>query len=193
MRNFSSLLILGCLAACNQSPKPQKDIIQLSERQGQTWQRQVDSLLPLYGHRNWILVVDKAFPALTDNGTAIQVINTNSDIPTVIRYLNNAIQRTPHIKAKVFMDKELAYIPSKNDSDLINYQQIINDVYKNDSIATLLHDSVFSMITQNAKQFQVLVLKTNTCIAYSSVFIRLDCKYWDDNREKTLRAALLKK
>jgi len=36
----------------------------------------------------------------------------------------------------------------------------------------------------------VLVLKTTMTIPYSSVFIRLDCKYWSADAEKRLRARM---
>jgi hypothetical protein len=32
-----------------------------------------------------------------------------------------------------------------------------------------------------------VVLKTEATIPYSSVFIQLDCGYWDANKEKKLR------
>ena len=43
------------------------------------------------------------------------------------------------------------------------------------------------MIDEAGKTFQVLVFKTNMTIPYTSVFIRLDCKYWTDEQEKRLR------
>jgi len=27
-----------------------------------TWQEELERMLPLMGHRNWVLIVDKAFP-----------------------------------------------------------------------------------------------------------------------------------
>jgi hypothetical protein len=34
------------------------------------------------------------------------------------------------------------------------------------------------------------VLKTNATIPYSSIFIRLNCKYWSDDAEQRLRARM---
>ena len=36
----------------------------------------------------------------------------------------------------------------------------------------------------------MLVLKTNMTIPYTSVFIRLDCKYWTADQEKRLRSKM---
>ena len=40
-----------------------------------TWQQQFDEQLQLNGHRNWILVVDKAFP----QQPGMHIINTNEN------------------------------------------------------------------------------------------------------------------
>jgi len=41
-----------------------------------------------------------------------------------------------------------------------------------------------------AKHFYILALKTNIANPYTSVFIRLDCKYWSADAEKRLRAKM---
>ncbi|HEX7367874.1 MAG TPA: hypothetical protein VF273_12290, partial [Pelobium sp.] len=52
---------------------------------------------------------------------------------------------------------------------------------------SMLHDSVFVNMDKASKLFQVLVLKTDEVIPYSSVFIQLDCKYWTAKKENELR------
>jgi hypothetical protein len=49
---------------------------------------------------------------------------------------------------------------------------------------------MLSQIDEAGKQYRVLVLKTTMTIPYSSVFIRLDCKYWGAEDEKRLRAKM---
>jgi hypothetical protein len=38
--------------------------------------------------------------------------------------------------------------------------------------------------------FSILIIKSTMTIPYTSVFIELDCGYWDGEREATLRAAI---
>ena len=47
------------------------------ERNPQTWEQQLKTLLPLLGHRNWIVVADSAYPAQTAQG--ITTIATSAD------------------------------------------------------------------------------------------------------------------
>ncbi|MCK4991794.1 MAG: hypothetical protein KAS29_14950, partial [Bacteroidales bacterium] len=54
-------------------------------------------------------------------------------------------------------------------------------------VNTLLHDEVFRMLDESSSLFRVLVIKTNCTIPYTSVFLQLDCSYWDPENEKLLR------
>ncbi|WP_449438014.1 hypothetical protein [Pedobacter steynii] len=54
----------------------------------------------------------------------------------------------------------------------------------------MLHDSVFRKLDTESKLFKVLVIKTNETIPYTSVFLQLDCAYWNGEKEKQLRDAL---
>jgi hypothetical protein len=42
----------------------------------------------------------------------------------------------------------------------------------------------------SSKLFKILVLKTNETLAYSSVFLQLDCAYWNAEKEGHLREAM---
>jgi hypothetical protein len=39
--------------------------------------------------------------------------------------------------------------------------------------------------------FRILIIKTELTIPYTSVFLELDCGYWDGEAEKQLREAIL--
>jgi hypothetical protein len=57
-------------------------------------------------------------------------------------------------------------------------------------IEQLPHERIISTVDETSKQFHVLVLKTNMAIPYTSVFIRLDCKYWSADAEARMRAKM---
>lgn len=188
MRTFFLLIAISVLSC--QRPKPERpDSSSAAVADASRWQQRVENILPLYGHRNWILVVDKAFPALAAS-SGIEVINTNADMITVLRYLNNAIQNSSHITPHVCMDRELGYIPAEKGSPVAAFKDSISQMYHNQPVSYILHDSVFTRISAASKNFQVLVLKTISTIAYSSVYLQLDCKYWNAEKEKALRAAM---
>jgi hypothetical protein len=88
------------------------------------------------------------------------------------------------------MDAELRFVPEEDASGASAYQAEITDLLHNHPIEFLPHDKIIANIDEASKLFHVLVLKTNMTIPYTSVFIRLDCKYWSADAEKRMRARM---
>ena len=154
-----------------------------------SWKETLKSELPLLGHRNWILIVDKAYPS--QSATGITTINTNEDLLPVLNFTLEQLTSCSHVKPVVFTDKELNYISKDQVPDIESYRTNLYQRIGNLHPQVLLHDSVFVKIDKASKLFNVIILKTNELIPYSSVFIRLDCKYWSDEKEMQLRKAML--
>ena len=154
------------------------------------WKEQLNDELPLLGHRNWILVVDKAFPAQTASG--ITVINTGESLQDVLQFTLQKIDRSLHVRPNVYTDKELEFITPKMVPYIESYKKQLQKNLRDLTPQTLLHDSVFVKIDKASKLFKVLVLKTEEVIPYSSVFIQLDCRYWSAENEKILRELMKK-
>ena len=55
------------------------------------WRAKVSETLPLLGHRNWILIVDSAYPLQASPG--VETIDTNADQLEVVRQVLGAIAR----------------------------------------------------------------------------------------------------
>lgn len=152
------------------------------------WQKQLDEILPYYGHRNWILVTDMAFPKQSSNG--IRYINTNENLTGVLQQVLDKLSKSEHIKPVIYTDKELAFITEKQAKGINKLRNTILQLTKEWSSETLLHEDVFGKLNESSNLFETLVLKTNCTIPYSSVFIYLDCKYWNEVNETTLRNAM---
>lgn len=150
-----------------------------------SWQMQLDSLLPLMGHRNWIIIADGAFPLQSSPGMIY--VNTSAALPEVARYAMHRISSSAHVQPVLYMDKELLYVPGAS-----AYRDTMQQLFKGLPVQTLLHDSVFAKMDKTAGLFKVLVLKTSTTLAYSSVFMNLDCRYWNAGKEQQLREAMSK-
>jgi hypothetical protein len=155
---------------------------------GSGWQQQLDKELPLLGHRNWILVVDKAFPMQTSPG--MEVINTDEKLLPVLRYALQRIHESTHVKPIIYTDKEIGYITETQSPGVGAYKSQLKDVLGSMGVQSLLHDSVFVRMDASSKLFKILVLKTNETLAYSSVFLQLDCAYWNAEKEGQLREAM---
>jgi hypothetical protein len=156
---------------------------------GQTdWQSHVTQQMPLLGHRNWILIVDSAYPLQSSPG--VETIETNASQLDVVRYVLGAIDSSIHVRPLISMDAELPFVPDDDAPGASTYRSQIQHLLSGYTVESTLHERVINQIAETSKEFHVLVLKTTMTIPYSSVFIRLDCKYWSADAEKRMRARM---
>lgn len=152
------------------------------------WKNKVQSELPRLGHRNWVLVVDKAFPLQSAGG--IEVVNSNEELPKVLEFVLEEISAATHVRPVIYTDRELDalsddFCPGISALREQIYYAIRNSVSEGGQ--SVLHEEVFEKIDRASKLFHVLVIKTETVLPYTSVFLELDCGYWSLEQEKQLR------
>ena len=152
------------------------------------WKAKVTQTLPLLGHRNWILIVDSAYPLQTSSG--VETVATSAPLPEVLRYVLDTVNHSIHVRPDIFMDAELPYVPDADAPGASAYRTQIANLLRGHTVQSLPHEQIIDQIDQTSKLFHVLVLKTNLAIPYTSVFIRLNCKYWPDDAEKRLRTRM---
>jgi len=152
------------------------------------WKDSFREKLNLYGHRNWILVVDKAFPAQTASG--IEVITSGEGLLPTLSYVLSETERATHVKPIVYTDRELSFISPDQVPAIDAYRSGLQNLLTEYEVQTILHDSVFVKIDQASKLFKVLVIKTEEVVPYSSVFLELDCRYWSPEQEKLLKQSM---
>jgi D-ribose pyranose/furanose isomerase RbsD len=167
--------VLSGIAAVAQSPEVE-------------WQSRLAHILPLLGHRNWIMIVDSAYPLQSSSG--VETIETNADQMEVIRQVLRAVNSSIHVRPIVYMDAELPYVPEKDAPGVTAYRQEIQSVLAGQKITSLPHEQIIAKIDEMGKTFHIVVLKTTMTVPYTSVFLQLNCKYWSDDAEAQMRKAM---
>ena len=152
------------------------------------WHTKVTDEMPLLGHRNWILVVDSAYPLQTSPG--VETIETNQSQEEVVKSVLQTINHSIQVRPVIYMDAELPQVPESDAPGVSAYRARIATILQGLPITQLLHEQIIGNIDEAGKTFHVLVLKTNMTIPYTSVFIRLDCKYWSAEDEARLRSRM---
>ena len=145
-------------------------------------------LLPLMGHRNWILVVDKAYPLQSSPG--IDYLDTEEELLPVLDKVLGMLKSAPHVRPIVYMDQELEYMNDRLAPGADAFKEELYQMVKGFDVHQILHDQVFAKLDAASKLFNVAVVKTESLIPYTSVFIELDCGYWPAENEKILREAM---
>ncbi|MDR0540731.1 MAG: hypothetical protein LBH19_00805 [Dysgonamonadaceae bacterium] len=183
MKRYLFFILLSITAIAN-------SFSQSPGKKAALWEHVLHQRLPLLGHRNWILIVDKAFPAQTSSG--MEVLNTQCDILETLNKTLSQLNVSDHVKPIIYLDKELNYLTPAQIPQIEDFRNKYKELFKSYPVQTLLHESVFSKLDEASKLFKIIVLKTDCLIPYSSVFIELDCKYWNEKGEQELRKSMEK-
>jgi hypothetical protein len=153
------------------------------------WECRLTALLPLFGHRNWIVVADAAYPAQSNAG--IETILAGAEQLQVIRTVLDAIAASKHLRANIYLDRELEYVSEKDATGVASYRERLVALLGGLELLQLPHEQIITRIDQSAQLFRILIIKTEFTIPYTSVFFELDCGYWNAEAEERLRVAIL--
>jgi len=152
------------------------------------WRVRLQQELPLLGHRNWIAVVDSAYPLQTSAG--IETVNTNADQLEVVKTVLDQLAKAKHVRPVIFTDAELKVVPESDAAGVTAYREALTNLVGKTEAQSIPHEEIISKLDEAGKTFHILVLKTSLTIPYTSVFIRLEWAYWKPDAEKRLRKAM---
>jgi L-fucose mutarotase/ribose pyranase (RbsD/FucU family) len=155
-----------------------------------TWREQLQQRLPAYGHRNWICIVDAAYPAQTSPG--VETLVTGADQLTVVREVLAALAKAPHVKPVAVVDAELPAVAEADAPGIGVYRTDLERLLTGTGVERTPHEAIIRDLDRAGSLVHVLVLKTNLTLPYTSVFLRLECGYWSPEAETRLRSAIAK-
>jgi hypothetical protein len=154
----------------------------------ESWQKTLKQQLPLLGHRNWIVIADSAYPWQTAPG--IETINTGASQLEVIHAVLQALGEVQHVRPIIYLDAEMPHVPEADAPGITAYREALTKLLGSHEAQSLPHEKIIAKLDDAGKTFHVLLLKTNLTIPYTSVFLQLDCAYWNADAEKRLRETL---
>ena len=157
------------------------------DRGSESWESRFSRLLPLFGHRNWIVVADAAYPAQSNPG--IETLFTGGDHAEVLGKVLAAIAASSHVRANIYLDAELPLVTEEDAPGVSRIRAEITSHLAEKNPHSLAHEQIIGKLDGAGKLFRILILKSTLTIPYTSVFLELDCGYWNENAEKRLRAA----
>ncbi len=170
---FHAALITGLLTGCS------RDL---------PWKVKLEPILNEFGHRNWIVVADYAYPCQSSAG--IETLFTGQDHLEVLDFVLEQIQSAPHVRPTIMVDRELDFLSDVDAPGIEDYRLELGRRFQGREIASLPHEEIIHKLDASSEIFDVLILKTEMTLPYTSVFIELDCGYWDAEKEARLRKAM---
>jgi hypothetical protein len=155
------------------------------------WEEILRDRVKLFGHRNWVVIADSAYPAQTRQG--VETIVAEEEQTTVLSRALAILGGCRHIKPTIYTDKELQFVSEQDAPGITAYRRQLESLFERHQLHPLLHEDIISKLDQIGEMFRVLLIKTNMRIPYTSIFFELGCGYWDAEPEKRLRGAMRSK
>lgn len=149
------------------------------------WKTELTETIEVFGHRNWIVVADAAYPE--QSNPAIKTITIDANQLEAVELVSNLIEKSNHVGANIFVDKEMAFVPEKDAMGIEDYRTSLSKVLEGKPVKPMLHEAIIRELDASAKLFKVLIIKTDLAIPYTSVFFQLECDYWNAKAEENMR------
>jgi L-fucose mutarotase/ribose pyranase (RbsD/FucU family) len=152
------------------------------------WQADLGKDLPRLGHRNFIVVADSAYPLQSAQG--IRTIHIGGTQAGALKKVLSMLAVQKHVRPIAWMDRELAKIPEADAPGIDQCRQDLASILQGTQVKNAPHLEIIKRLDESSKLFNVTILKTDEILPYTSVFLELDCGYWDGSKEKRLRASI---
>ena len=167
-------------------------VLPAQQKPAAPWRVTLAERLPYFGHRNWIVIADSAYPLQSAPGIET-ILSDESQIDTV-RHVLTVLAAAKHVRPIVYTDKELASVPEQDAVGVSAYRQLLGGLFEkflpDQKVQSIPHEQVIHQLDEAAKTFNVLIVKTNMILPYTSVFIELRAAYWGDDAEQRLRQSM---
>ena len=174
------LLILILLSAASSLAQPK------------AWRQSVAERLPRLGEGNWIVVADSAFPLHSAPGFEM-ILSDESQLDT-LRHLLNLLAKDARLRPILYTDAELRRVPEQDAPGMDAYRQLLpallEKFFPQPAVKAVPHAGMMHTLEEAAKAFNVLIIKTNATLPYTSVFLELKPGYWTDDAEQRLRQSV---
>ncbi len=152
------------------------------------WEQVLKDRLKFYGHRNWVVIADSAYPAQSKQG--IETIAANEEQVTVVERAFAILGECKHVRPAIYTDEELRFVAEGDAPGVTFYRKQLTRLLSGYEASSLPHEEIISMLDRVGETFRVLLIKTTMRIAYTSVFVELQCGYWNTQAESRLRAEI---
>lgn len=140
------------------------------------------------GYGNWIVVADASYPFQESEGYRTVVVD--GEIPAVVDQVLIAMEEIQHTRPNFFLSRELRSVQNDQAPGIDFYRQELEKAMHGYNARELEMSLLNNLVSQTSEKFTVLVLKTQTTLPYSTVFLELDSGYWNNQAEQELRAII---
>lgn len=100
------------------------------------------------------------------------------------------VDAAKHVRPVIMLDAELDSVSEKSAPGVEAYRWELRNLFGERPLKVMPHEDIIRKLDEGSKLFNILLLKTDMTIPYTSVFIELDCGYWSAEKEKERRESI---
>jgi len=181
MRAFRIVLAAALAVGCLHVALPAAS--RAAEGDGET----LGETLRRYGHGNWVVVADMSFPALARPG--VKTIYVGGDHLKIIGNVLKLVDQAPHVKGVLHVCQELGAVSDAEAPGIEQMREQMAAAAKERTVRTAPREDLMQEFERAAGRYQVLVLKTDTKLPFTSLFIELKSVYWNEEPQIPTRGS----
>ncbi len=152
------------------------------------WEAGLRQELPRMGHRNFIVIADSAYPLQSSPG--IKTIHVGGTQAETLKKVLALLAQQKHVRPIAWMDAEQSKVAEADAPGIGQCRKDLAAALAGANVQTAAHMDIIKKLDESSKLFNVILIKTDETLPYTSVFLELDCGYWNGEKEARLRAAL---
>ena len=150
-----------------------------------SWQAAVDHQAAQLGYRNWIVIAEASFPAHSRPG--VRQVTAAVEVPEAVDYVLQALEKTESVRPQIYLTRELRSVENDFAPGIDDLRQRLKEALHGHETTELDQQSLLTLLEDANRSFDVLVIRTQSALPYSSVFMELRPGYWDADSEARLR------
>lgn len=151
----------------------------------QPWHEAVKQQIGQLGYRNWIVIAEASFPA--ENRPGVRQITATGDVPEVLDYVLKSLEQSENVRPQLYVTRELRSVENDFAPGIDDHRKRLQGSFHGHETTELDQKSLQTLLADANRSYDVLVIRTNTALPYTSVFIELQPAYWDADSEGRLR------
>lgn len=149
------------------------------------WMEAIDTEIQTLGSFNWIVIADSTFPALATKDAHILVAPAR--IPFVLDTTIQSIESSGHVKPRIYATRESLELSERYAPGVKQYREAVKSALAGRKIIHLPSRSIDRLLVDAGSQYRILIIKTESTLPYSSIYLELESGYWDSQSETALR------
>jgi hypothetical protein len=119
-------------------------------------------------------------------------ISIPAEVPEVLSWVIQHLEKTEHLRPRIYIPSELRVLKHEDAPGVLAFRKQLKEALHGHEPVELEQESLIALLNASGRDFEVLVIRTETPLPYSSVFIELTSGYWDSDSEQALRSRIEK-